>query len=59
MNVTSSRTTVTIPVRPDASVPRGVALMGVNQPGCSAGELIDLSAAVTEVQVETRGGTDG
>ncbi len=54
VNVTSSRTTVVIPVEADTSVPRGVAVMGVNQPGCGAGELIDLRSEVTEIQVETR-----
>ena len=54
VNVTSSRTTVAIPVNPDSAVPRGVAVMGVNQPGCGAGELIDLRADFTEIQVETR-----
>ena len=54
VNVTSSRTTIAIPVAPDESIPRGVAVMGVNQPGTGAGELIDLRSDVTEIQLETR-----
>lgn len=54
VNVTSSKTTIAIPVAPDDSISRGVVVMGVNQPGVGAGELIDLRSAVTEIQLETR-----
>lgn len=54
VNVTSSRTTLAIPVAPDESIPRGIVVMGTNQPGAGAGELIDLRSEVTEIQLETR-----
>ena len=55
VSVTSSRTTVVMSLTPNESVPRDVAVMGFNQAGCSAAELIDLRSSVTEIQLETRG----
>jgi len=54
VNVTSSRTTVVMTVDVDAAIARDVAVVGFNQPGCNSSELIDLTAAVTEIQLETR-----
>ncbi len=53
-NVTSSQTTVVLPLVGDDDVPDGVAVMGVRQPGGSAAELIDLRSTVTELRIESR-----
>jgi anaerobic selenocysteine-containing dehydrogenase len=53
VQVTSSRGSVTLPVRADPGIPRGVAFLAFNQPGPGAGDLIDATAAVTDVRVET------
>ena len=50
--VTSARTHVLVPVRPDDAVPRGVALLHVNQSGGRANALIDAKTVVTDVRVE-------
>jgi NADH-quinone oxidoreductase subunit G len=55
VRVTSSRGSVTLPVRAAAGIPRGVAFLPFNQPGPGAGDLIDASAPVTDVRVETLG----
>lgn len=54
VNVTSTRTTLVLPVAADEGVPRGIATMPYNQPDLAAGALIDGSAMVTDVRVETR-----
>jgi anaerobic selenocysteine-containing dehydrogenase len=50
--VTSSRTSALIPVRPSEDVPRGVALLHVNQSGGRVNALIDAKTVVTDVRVE-------
>ena len=53
-NVTSSRTTVVLPLVADDVVPDGVAVMSVRPAGTVAAELIDLRAPVTELRIESR-----
>jgi NADH-quinone oxidoreductase subunit G len=53
VRVTSSRGSVTLPIRAEPGIPRGVAYVAFNQPGPGAGELIDADARVTDVRVET------
>jgi NADH-quinone oxidoreductase subunit G len=53
VRVTSSRTALTLPTEADTGVPRGVALLGFDQPGQGAADLIDVSAPVTDVRLET------
>lgn len=54
VKVTSSRTTTTLKAAADPSLPKGTALLHVNQPdGPDAGTFIDASSAVTEIRVET------
>jgi NADH-quinone oxidoreductase subunit G len=57
VQVTSARASVTLPVRAEPGIPRGVAFLAFNQPGPGAGDLIDATAAVTDVRVETLGTT--
>ncbi|HEY8527800.1 MAG TPA: NADH-quinone oxidoreductase subunit NuoG [Acidimicrobiales bacterium] len=52
VRVTSSRGHITVPVRPDPGVPRGVAALPHNRAGGRASGLIDASAPVTDVRVE-------
>jgi anaerobic selenocysteine-containing dehydrogenase len=54
VNVTSTRTTVVLAVAADPGVPRGTVSVPLNQPDFAAGALIDASAVVTDVRVETR-----
>jgi len=50
--VTSARTHVLVPVRPSESVPRGVALLHVNQSGGRVNALLDAKMVATDVRVE-------
>jgi predicted molibdopterin-dependent oxidoreductase YjgC len=52
--VTSARTHVQVPAQPDERVPRGVALLHVNQSGgrVNVNALIDAKTVVTDVRVE-------
>jgi predicted molibdopterin-dependent oxidoreductase YjgC len=50
--VASARTHVLVPVRPSEAVPRGVALLHVNQSGGRVNALIDSKTVVTDVRVE-------
>ena len=52
--VTSARTHVLVPAQPDERVPRGVALLHVNQSGgrVNVNALIDSKTVVTDVRVE-------
>jgi anaerobic selenocysteine-containing dehydrogenase len=50
VRVTSSRTSLELPVAADAAMPRGVALLAW---GGRAADLIDVTSAVTDVRVET------
>ena len=54
VKVTSSRATMEIPLTPNDSVPAGIAVMGFNQAGHNAAELIDLGSRSTDIQLETR-----
>ncbi|MBI2705837.1 MAG: NADH-quinone oxidoreductase subunit NuoG [Actinobacteria bacterium] len=51
----SPRGLVEIEVHTDREVPRGTAVMFFNQPGADAARLIDATARVTEVRLETGG----
>ncbi|MEX2100340.1 MAG: NADH-quinone oxidoreductase subunit NuoG [Acidimicrobiia bacterium] len=53
VRVTGSRATLTMPAIADTGVPRGSARLVWNQPGDAASDLIDVTAAVTDVRVET------
>ena len=53
VKVSSARGSLTLPVRPDPTVPSGTVLMRWNQGDPSPSELIDATAPVTEVRVET------
>jgi len=53
VRVTSSKATITIPVRSAAGVPQGVARLAFGADGARAQELIDASALVTDLRVET------
>jgi NADH-quinone oxidoreductase subunit G len=51
--VTSARATLHLPVRRDARIARGVAWVPFNQPDAAASALIDATAPVTDVRVES------
>ena len=53
VRVTGARTTIVLPVRSDDSVHRGTVWAAWNQPGSGIAELIDSSAVVNDVKVET------
>jgi predicted molibdopterin-dependent oxidoreductase YjgC len=53
VRVTSSRATVTLPVRVDRSVPAGTARLPFTADGRGAAEIIDTTAMVTDLRVET------
>jgi hypothetical protein len=53
VRVTSSRSALTLTVVGDPVVPRGVAELAFDQPGQGAADLIDASAPVTDVRLET------
>jgi NADH-quinone oxidoreductase subunit G len=53
VRVTSSRGSVTIAAEADASVPKGLAVLAFDQPGVGAADLIDASAMVTDIRLET------
>jgi len=53
VRVASARGALALPLVPDAGVPRGIAWIPANQPDVSAGDLIDHSAVVTDVRVES------
>ncbi|MGI9034156.1 MAG: NADH-quinone oxidoreductase subunit NuoG [Acidimicrobiales bacterium] len=53
VRVSSNRASLVLPAVSDAGVPRGSAVVDFNQPGDGAADLIDATAAVTEVRVET------
>ncbi len=55
----SARGSVVVEVEADPGVARGSALLPFNQPGVSAAALIDATARVTEVRLETRAGGGG
>jgi predicted molibdopterin-dependent oxidoreductase YjgC len=53
VKVTSTRTTLTLQVQPDAAIARGSAWVAFNQPDTSAAELIDADAWAIDVKVES------
>ncbi|MGQ0805203.1 MAG: NADH-quinone oxidoreductase subunit NuoG [Actinomycetota bacterium] len=53
VRVTSARGSVQLPLHPDRSTPEGVAFLSFNQPGEGAADLIDVSAPVTDIRIET------
>ncbi|MEX2268116.1 MAG: molybdopterin-dependent oxidoreductase [Acidimicrobiia bacterium] len=53
VRVISPRASLDLPVHTDPSTPEGVAFLAVNRDGPGAPELIDLTAPVTDVRVET------
>jgi NADH-quinone oxidoreductase subunit G len=53
VTVASARGVITARARPDAGVPRGSAVVPFNAVGGGAGDLVDASAAVTDVRVES------
>jgi hypothetical protein len=44
---------VTMPVHPDLDTPEGVCFIAFGQAGDGAADLIDITAPVTDVRVET------
>jgi NADH-quinone oxidoreductase subunit G len=52
VRLASLRTHVLVPARPSEQVPRGVALLHLNQSGGRANAIIDANLAVTDVRVE-------
>ena len=52
VQATSGRGSVVLPVRAAPGIPRGVAFLSFNQPGPGASDLIDATAAVTDVRLE-------
>ncbi len=53
VKVTSSRGSLTVPVRADAAIAAGTAFLPYNLPDASVGALVDPSAAVTDLRVES------
>jgi NADH-quinone oxidoreductase subunit G len=53
LKVSNAKGSLTVPAAIDAGVPKGVARIAFNQPGISAGTLIDATSLVTDVTVET------
>jgi formylmethanofuran dehydrogenase subunit D len=52
VKVSSPKASLVLQVEPDHSVLRGTVWVPFNQPGANVGELIDCTAAVTDVRVE-------
>jgi len=53
VKVTSSRTTVTIDAHASSAIPKGSAVLTVNQPGPDPADLIDATQAITDIRIET------
>jgi anaerobic selenocysteine-containing dehydrogenase len=53
VRVTTTRGSLTLPVRTDDGTPQGVAFLAFNQPGAGAGDLIDATEPVTDLRVES------
>jgi anaerobic selenocysteine-containing dehydrogenase len=53
VEVTTSRGTVRLPVRPQAGIPEGVAVIPFAQPGDGAADVIDVTLPVTDIRVST------
>ncbi|MGE0877047.1 MAG: NADH-quinone oxidoreductase subunit NuoG [Acidimicrobiia bacterium] len=52
VRVSSTRTSVVLPVHGDEGVPKGIARVVLNQPNVAVSELIDVSLPVTDVKVD-------
>jgi NADH-quinone oxidoreductase subunit G len=52
VKLSSARATIVATVKPDTSVRRGTVWIPFNQPGGTVGELIDCTAAITDVRIE-------
>jgi predicted molibdopterin-dependent oxidoreductase YjgC len=53
VRVISPRATLDLPMHTDPNTPEGVGFLAINRAGPGAPELIDVSASVTDVRVET------
>ena len=53
VRVTSARGSLTLPVRADKAIALGTAYLPFNLPSAGVGELVDLTAAVTDLRVES------
>ncbi len=53
VRVTSPRGTLELPVQGDPATPLGVAFLAINRAGPGAADLVDVSAPVTDLRVET------
>ena len=53
VRVISPKASLDLPVHTDPSTPEGVGFLAINRAGPGASELIDVSATVTDVRVET------
>jgi hypothetical protein len=53
LKVTSAKSTLVMPAIGDAGLPRGAAFIEFNQRNIPVGELIDCSAPVTDLKIET------
>jgi predicted molibdopterin-dependent oxidoreductase YjgC len=53
VEITTNRGTVQLPVQPEDGVPEGVAVIPFAQPGDGAADIIDVTAAVTDIRVTT------
>lgn len=56
VKVTSAQASLVLPVRSEFGTPKGTAWIPFQQPGTGASELIDSSAVVTDLRVETLDG---
>lgn len=52
VTLSSTKGSVVLPLHPNASVVRGTVWAPFNQPGATVNELVDASAAVTDVRIE-------
>jgi predicted molibdopterin-dependent oxidoreductase YjgC len=53
VRVTSPRGSLELPVLGDPSTPLGVAFLAINRSGPGAADLVDVTATVTDLRVET------
>jgi NADH-quinone oxidoreductase subunit G len=53
VRVSSSRGAITIAAEADLAVPKGLAVLAFDQPGAGAADLVDSSAMVTDIRLET------
>ncbi len=53
VKVTSATGSAMVDAVPDPAVPKGVAAVAVNQPGSTIADVIDATAPITEIRVET------